>query len=299
MTLSNVLAGDSRWHIEVGDALAVLQSLPAESVGCIVTSPPYYRARDYGVSGQVGHETTSAEYVARLVSILSEAKRVLRSDGTMWLNIGDTWLDGEMLGIPWRVALALQADGWLLRSAPIWAKPKIAPNPSGKRRPMASYEFVFMLAKSSSHIYDYEAVKEPPSPATLKRIETARRHMKDPSARYKYDGQRLSSRNRDANRVFSDPEALTRMEQGRLRRDVWTVAPTSSRNAHVAPFPAALVEPCILAGSRKGDIVLDPFAGSGTTGEVALKHGRRFLGIDLNPAYVREIAEPRLRAVVA
>lgn len=251
------------------DAMIALQKLPAESVQCIVTSPPYWGLRDYGIEGQIGLEEKLQQYINKLTAVFSEAKRVLKNDGVFWLNIGDGYTSGnrgyrapdkknparamsvrpdtpdglkpkDLLGIPWRIALALQADGWFLRSDIIWNKPNAMPE-SVKDRPTRSHEYIFMLTKREKYYYDYQAIKE----------------------------------------------------NGRNKRTVWNVNTTPFPDAHFATFPPALIEPCIRSSTRENDFVLDPFFGSGTVGVVCQENHRRFIGIELNNEYVR-IAQKRL-----
>jgi site-specific DNA-methyltransferase (cytosine-N4-specific) len=255
-----------------GDAAGVLARLPAGSCRCCVTSPPYWGLRDYGMPGQIGAEEEPAEYVRRLVAVFAGVRRALADDGTLWLNVGDSYTSGnrgyrapdrknpvramgyraptpsglkpkDLVGIPWRLAFALQDDGWYLRSDVVWEKPNGMPE-SVRDRPTRSHEYLFLLARSE---------------------------------RYLYRGERL------------------REENGRRRRSVWSIATEPFPGAHFATFPQALVEPCILAGSDPGDRVLDPFFGSGTVGLVAQRLGRRYLGIEINPGYVA-LARARLAA---
>lgn len=255
-----------------GDALTVLRRLLTGSVQCVVTSPPYWGLRDYNDPHQIGLEDTLVQYINRLVEIFAEARRVLRDDGVFWLNVGDAFTSGnrgwrapdkknraramsvrpntpaglkakDLIGIPWRLALALQDDGWYLRTDIIWNKPNAMPE-SVKDRPNRSHEYLFMLTKSERYFYDREAVAAP---------------------------------------------------NGRNLRSVWDINTRPYPEAHFATFPPALVEPCILSSTRAGDVVLDPFFGSGTVGLVAAPLQRRYLGIELNPEYV-EIAARRLGA---
>ena len=254
------------------DALVALQNLPSESIQCIVTTPPYWGLRDYGIEGQIGLEESLQQYINKLVAVFSEAKRVLRNDGVFWLNIGDGYTSGnrgyrapdkknparamnvrpntpeglkskDLLGIPWRLALALQADGWYLRSDIIWNKPNAMPE-SVKDRPTRSHEYIFMLTKKEKYFYDGQAIKE----------------------------------------------------KGRNRRTVWNINTCPFSEAHFATFPPALIEPCILSSTREKDFVLDPFFGSGTVGVVCKEFQRSFVGIELNDEYVR-IAKTRLDSV--
>lgn len=256
--------------------------MPDESVQCVVTSPPYWGLRRYGVEGELGQEDTPEDYVREMVGVFADVRRGLRRDGTLWLNLGDGYstvskgnggtrsfqatnagslfrsanrqrVPGlkpkDLVGIPWRVALALQADGWWLRSDIVWAKPNPMPE-SVKDRPTRAHEYLFLLTKAERYYYDAGAIVEPCA----------------------WNGK---------NGGAYSPQAPAY----RNKRSVWTIAPQLTAEEHYATFPEALVEPCILAGSKPGDTILDPFVGSGTTGVVALRHGRHFIGIDLNPEY--------------
>lgn len=274
-------------------------------VQCVVTSPPYFGLRDYGTAGQIGLEATPDAYVQQLVAVFREVRRVLNDDGTLWLNLGDSYAANQsnnggysakstlagfsradtkgrqmndagerrridhgakpkdLLGIPWRVAFALQSDGWYLRSDIIWHKPNPMPE-SVTDRPTKSHEYLFLLAKSERYFYDAKAVSE----QSAGRTDMGRMNF---GARVNEGGAWKTER----------PD----VKETRNRRSVWTVATTPYSGAHFATMPEKLVEPCILAGSRLGDRVLDPFMGSGTVGAVAERLGRRWVGLDLNPAY--------------
>jgi site-specific DNA-methyltransferase (cytosine-N4-specific) len=252
----------------MGDVSDVLPRLPDECVQCVVTSPPYWGLRDYGIQGQIGLEGTLAGYINKLTGVFAEVRRILKRDGILWLNIGDGYTSGnrawrapdkknpnramavrpdnppglkdkDLIGVPWRLGFALQADGWYLRSDIIWHKPNAMPE-SVKDRPTRAHEYLFMLTKEE---------------------------------RYRYYGETV----------------MEETDQGRRnRRTVWNINTAPSLGAHVASFPPDLVEPCILASSKPGDYVLDPFFGVGTVGLVAQGLGRRFIGAELNPEYVRE-----------
>lgn len=257
-----------------GDALRVLSILPSRSCQTSVTSPPYWGLRDYDLSGQIGSEDSVDDYIENLVMVFRELRRVLNDDGTLWLNIGDCYTSGgrtwrapdkknparamsyrpptpeglkpkDLVGVPWRLAMALQQDGWYLRSEIIWHKPNPHPE-SVKDRPTRAHETIFLLSKEERYFYDHEAVKE-------RGVNGKRRN----------------------------------------KRSVWTVQSEPLNEAHFATFPTRLIAPCIQAGSRAGDFVIDPFLGSGTTGLVAALHGRSFIGIELKPEYVA-IAKRRL-----
>ncbi len=287
------------------DVLAGLHSLEAESVQTCVTSPPYYGLRDYGVDGQIGLEPTPEAYVSRLVEVFRDVRRVLRADGTLWLNLGDSYNSSgevgrhearcsqrdigatkkffgtdrqyakretglkpkDLIGIPWRVAFALQADGWYLRSDIIWHKRNPLPE-SVRDRPTKAHEYLFLLAKSERYMYDSVAIKE--------------------------DGKLKVSGN--TQHKYADGKSLNRTKANLLKirakvyervnkRTVWSLTSQPFKGAHFAVMPEKLVEPCVLAGSRPGDLVLDPFAGSGTVGLVANRFGRSFVGCELNATY--------------
>lgn len=318
----------SDWRIITGDALESLRGLDAGSVQCCVTSPPYWGLRDYGVGGQLGLEATPEEYVSRLVEVFAEVRRVLADDGVLWLNMGDCHVTNpsamaarglrgsswnlkhkDLVGMPWRLALALQADGWYLRCDVIWNKPNPMPE-SAKDRPTKSHEYLFLLSKSRRYYYAANAIAEPVTGNAHPRGNGINPKAHIPSGwntgpgnhhgregRYKQPGKN--------SRVFVDrvpkprkqnpswSHAVRGLVEKRNRRSVWTIATRPFPGAHFATFPPALIEPCILAGSRTGDLVLDHFVGSGTTGVVALRLGRDFLGIELSPEYVA-MAERRI-----
>lgn len=256
-----------------GDALESAKLLPDGSVQTIVTSPPYYGLRDYGTDGQIGAEARPADFVASLVSVFAALRDVLADDGTAWINLGDTFDKNEgLLGIPWQVAFALKRDGWFLRSDVIWNKPKVMPE-SVTNRPTRSHEYMFMLSKTNTgYLYDHAAVREPAAEASAARYATGFGGKK--AAALRADGIRIAV---EGDRDFDGMRAL---------RDVWTVSPVPFPGAHFATYPPDLIRPCILAGSRPGDTVLDPFSGSGTTGMVATQEGRKYVGFDINSEYL-------------
>lgn len=268
-----------------GDCRDVLGGMDAESVQCVVTSPPYFGLRNYQVVGQIGLEQTPDAYVAEMVAVFREVRRVLRDDGTLWLNLGDSYSRGSggdgtqgvapknLLGIPWRVAFALQEDGWYLRSDIIWAKPNPMPE-SVKDRPTRSHEYIFLLTKSARYYYDADAIREPNTPDMIERA--ARGHTR---------GGTVESRDASRQDRVSLMEKRAITANGRNKRDVWTIATHPYAAAHFATFPPKLIEPCILAGCPAGGVVLDPFAGAGTTLLVAKNHGRASVGIELNRDY--------------
>jgi DNA modification methylase len=336
---------NDRLTILQGDCVERLRELPDGSVQCCVTSPPYWGLRDYLDKRQIGHEKTPELYVARLVEVFQEVKRVLRDDATLWLNLGDCYAGGgnggggsfagmrdwdnknvpsrngvmrtprnykpkDLIGIPWMTALALRADGWYLRMDNIWHKPNPMPE-SVTDRCTRAHEYMFHFSKSAKYYCDMEAIKDQPSPALIKQIEDGYNghavkdylgaSVQDASAtksriingyRTRIDKQRGHGRRHAG---FNDKwDALTPAEQaicGRNKRSVWTVAPANYKESHFATFPPNLIKPCIMAGSRLGDTVLDPFGGSGTTAAVALELGRKAVTIELNPDYVKMIEQ--------
>lgn len=260
-----------------GDVVTVLRRLPAKSVRCVVTSPPYWGLRDYGIEEQIGLEETLPQFIQKLVAVFAEVRRVLTDDGTLWINIGDGYTSGnrgyravdkknraramavrpdtpeglkpkDLIGIPWRLAFALQDDGWYLRTDVIWNKPNAMPE-SVKDRPTRSHEFLFMFSKSEKYFYDFDAVKQPAESGGLRNLRT-----------------------------------------------VWNISTKAYAGAHFATFPPELVRPCVRACTKKGDFVLDPFFGAGTVGLVCNEEGRKYAGIELNPSYVK-LAMERLSDV--
>ena len=268
---ANYITGLKESMLFQGDAEALLKQLPSDFFRCCVTSPPYWGLRDYATQGQIGAEEEPSEYISNLVGVFEGVRRVLTDDGTLWLNVGDSYTSGnrgyrapdkknpvrampyraktpvglkpkDLVGIPWRLALALQQAGWYLRSDIIWEKPNCMPE-SVKDRPTKSHEYVFLLSKSLKYYYDYESIQEP---------------------------------------------------SGRNRRTVWSIPTEPFPGAHFATFPPKLVEPCIIGGSRPGDWILDPFFGSGTVGVVCEQQHRKYVGIELNREYVN-LAVNRIR----
>lgn len=294
--------------IFVGDARARLADIADQSVHTCVTSPPYFGLRDYGHGGQIGLEPTPDEFVTALVEVFREVRRVLQDDGTLWVNLGDSYArnpakggsgtpngrnvpemgygggaglplpEKNLIGIPWRVAFALQADGWYLRQDIIWHKPNPMPE-SVRDRCTKAHEYIFMLSKSPRYYFDHEAIKEPAkyAPGKTKEVERPKGYYggkwSDPS-----DG----SRNDGSFKAIRD---------FRNRRSVWTVPTRPYKGAHFATFPPDLIEPCVLAGAPVGGIVLDPFGGAGTTGLVAERTGRHSYLIELNPDYAAMAAD--------
>jgi len=311
------------YKILIGDVREKLLEIEDNSIQTCVTSPPYWGLRDYGNDGQIGLEQFPQEYVSTMVEIFNQVWRVLANDGTLWLNLGDSYSshkdcksvsqtlargtkseqahiipkglsvsrntkmlknaglkNKDLIGIPWRVAFALQEAGWYLRQDIIWAKPNPMPE-SVKDRCTKSHEYLFMLTKSAKYYFDNQAIREDAVTGSWEKLPPigGKKHQENGNPTY------------SGNQPSNDGK--------RNKRDVWTINTKPFRGAHFAVMPEALVEPCILAGSRGGgaDIVLDPFAGSGTVGVVALRHNRKFIGIELNPEYA-QIAQNRIEGKI-
>ena len=306
--------------IYIGDCLEVLKTLPDESVHCCVTSPPYYALRDYGMEEQIGREATPKEYISRLTEVFTEVRRVLRSDGTLWLNIADTYAGKgnqgdfvdpknpkgrsgqavalnykapgckpkDMIGIPWMLAFSLRDDGWYLRNDIIWMKENPMPE-SVKDRCARCYEHVFLFSKSRKYHFDHKAISEPIAPTTAERLK---RGMKGGNKFGKaIPGQeQVQTINRPREYGTITDEMIKPL---RNKRDVWIINTVPFKGGHYAAYPPMLVETCLLAGCPEGGIVLDPFMGSGTTGMVAKQLDRHYVGIELNPEYT-ELAYARI-----
>jgi DNA modification methylase len=270
------------WKISTGDSRELVKRLDPQSVRTIVTSPPYFGLRDYGIDGQIGLESEVEDYVGALVEIFRHAREALKDDGTLWLNLGDSYGKGkQLMGIPWRVAFALQADGWYLRQDIIWHKPNPMPE-SVKDRCTKAHEYIFLLSKSQKYYFDYEAIQEDSI-----HYQTDKRAGK---GNIKYlDGKRNGTEGQGQH-------AFVTINPKKNKRSVWSINVKSFREAHFATFPIDLITPCILAGSKPGDIVLDPFNGAGTTGVASIQNGRDYLGFELNPEYVA-ISEKRLGGI--
>jgi DNA modification methylase len=323
-----------------GDCLAMLKCLPEKSVQCCVTSPPYFGLRDYSVDGQLGLEPTPDEYVQKLVRVFREVKRVLRDDGTLFLNLGDSYSGSgkgvwdvpeerktkvketyrpstnpvktytglkpkDLIGIPWRVAFALQADGWYLRQDIIWHKPNPMPE-SVKDRCTKAHEYIFLLSKSAKYYFDSEAIQEPLASSSVARLsQDVEQQMGSDRVPGKTNGRMkavytkpytgsstkdyATSGAQDASETKKRivDKILSGEISGRNKRSVWTVTTKPFKGAHFATFPLDLIEPCILAGCPKDGLVIDPFNGAGTVGVAAMKHSRKYLGIELNPDYCK------------
>ena len=327
--------------LHTGDCLDVLFKLPDASVQTCITSPPYYALRDYGVAGQIGLEDSLEEYIGTMVEVFHAVRRLLTDDGTLWLNIGDTYCGApggkqgangatsnrtacrngsrernhpiaasgvknkDLMGVPWRLAFALQADGWFLRQDIIWHKPNPMPE-SVKDRCTKAHEYLFLLSKSDRYYFDQEAIAEPAtwgeanSPQSIKSPygqgftrtakkvptgwDTGEGGHRDMTGRYpKFGGEKYGESEEVEHRTKSGKEYAP--NGMRNKRSVWTVPTQPYAGAHFATFPPELIRPCVMAGCPGGGTVLDPFSGSGTTGAVALQEGRRYVGIELSPEY--------------
>jgi site-specific DNA-methyltransferase (adenine-specific) len=307
--------------ILIGDVRERLKELPDQSVNCCVTSPPYWGLRDYGNDGQIGLEHQPGAFIAELVQVFGEVKRVLRDDGTLWVNMGDSYAstkegntngtagkvkqkagvndntrkrtipDGlkakDLVGIPWMLAFALRADGWYLRQDIIWHKPNPMPE-SVTDRCTKSHEYIFLLSKSRQYYFDNKAMREPNADPKRTNYKPGKRAYAEGNTE-QIPGSR--TRRNDGFQAYADGK----IPVGRNKRSVWTVTTRPFRGAHFATFPPALIEPCILAGCPEGGTVLDPFFGAGTTGLVAQRHNRKWIGCELNPEYAA-IAQTRIEA---
>lgn len=278
-------------QIFVGNSLLTLQRMPSSSVDCIVTSPPYFGQRDYGVKGQIGNEKAPLEYINNLVAIFSECRRVLKDTGSLWLNLGDKYHNGNLLGMPWRVALALQDEGWILRNDIIWHKPNAMPH-SAKNRLTTDHEYIFFFTKKNKdYFYDQDAIREEHVTfSENSKMKGGRNHFG------KNGGTPEKGKNGGNSNLHDGRWDQAFHPNGRNKRTVWNVTLSKFRGAHFAVFPEKLIEPCILAGCPKNGLVMDPFFGAGTTGFVASKLSRKFVGLEINPEYA-EIAKNRLSSV--
>ncbi len=271
----------ARWldQVHCGDAAEIADRLPAECVDTIVTSPPYWKQRDYRGADQLGQEADPAAYVRRLVQILGRCRPVLRSTGNLWLVLGDKYHEGQQMGMPWRVALALVEDGWLLRSDIIWHKPNAMPS-SVRTRPTTDHEYVFLFAKQRQYYYDADAIREPHVTfSAASKMKGGRRHF------HQRGGTPEAGKNQGNVNLHDGRWDQAFHPRGRNKRTVWSIPLSKFRDAHFAVFPEPLVGTCLLAGCPSGGTVLDPFLGSGTTAVVARRLDRHFIGIDSNPQY--------------
>lgn len=265
-----------------GDALEQARTLPDYSADCIVTSPPYFGLRDYGSEGQYGLEETPEAYVEALRSLFHELRRVLTNDGTLWLNLGDATKNKNLLGIPWRVAFALQGDGWILRSDVIWHKRNAVPEPV-KDRPSRRHEHIFMFTKTRRNHFDLDAIRVPHT--------SLRTHEK-----FSTDWRERPTNGSEKSGSGVGGRVMGFSEKGKNPGDVWSFSTGVFKGAHFATFPPEIPERAILAGCKSGGTVLDPFSGSGTTGMVAKELGRKYIGIDISQDYLKLSLETRLQS---
>ena len=329
-----------------GDCLEQMRTLSTGSVQTCVTSPPYFGLRDYGCEGQIGLEPTPDEFVAKLVEVFREVRRLLRDDGTLWLNLGDSYAGGgcgsrnaekwpkqsrndhmvthgkrmtgleakQLLGIPWRVAFALQLDGWYLRQDIIWSKPNPMPE-SVTDRCAKAHEYLFLLSKEPCYYFDHESIKEPVAASSVARLSQdvgsqagsnrvpgktngPMKAVRSKANSFKREGSKREQ-SIPGQTVGTHRPDRAESKYGldtRNKRSVWTISTMPFRDAHFATFPERLIEPCILAGAPAGATVLDPFMGAGTTAVVCERLGRKWVGCELNSDYAA-IAEARIRAV--
>jgi DNA modification methylase len=317
--------------ILIGDVRERLKELPDQSVNCCVTSPPYWGLRDYGNDGQIGLEQTPDAFIAELVAVFREVKRVLRDDGTLWVNMGDSYASNtksggrndtkkmygtesqhlskhlkiktdhglkekDLVGIPWMLAFALRADGWYLRQDIIWHKPNPMPE-SVRDRCTKAHEYIFLLSKSPQYYFDSTAMQEPAkypfdnrSSRADSRAGTSMNSVGGKTG-IRFGGNKYGDSDDPKHATKSGNEYIA--TGTRNKRSVWSVTTKPFKGAHFATFPPALIEPCILAGSPRGGVVLDPFFGAGTTGLVAQRHGRKWIGCELNPEYAA-LAQTRI-----
>jgi len=296
-------------EILVGNATDTIKHLPDNSIQTVVTSPPYWGLRDYGHDDQLGLEANHEDFIENLCKVFDEVWRVLKDDGTIWVNLGDSYAQSgqggggsyekerpgwtnkarkapeglkpkDLVGIPWRFAFAMQKRGWYLRQDIVWAKPNPMPE-SVTDRCTKSHEYIFLMSKSAKYFYDYEAIKEPLAESSIGRLSQD------------IENQIGTTRANGGAKTNGNLKAVGDPESGRNKRSVWNVTTSRYKDAHFATYPPELITPCILAGSAEGDIVLDPFSGSGTTGEVALLHNRNYIGLELNADYAK-LSEKRL-----
>ncbi len=307
-------------RILVGDCIEMMRTLPDQSVHTCITSPPYFGLRDYGVDRQIGLEASPREFIESLVAVFREVRRVLRDDGTLWVNLGDSYASGgrggggrymaergdgawqgkgdatgwrsapagwkhkDLLGLPWRLAIALQDEGWYLRQDIIWHKPNPMPE-SIKDRCTKAHEYLFLLSKGPRYYFDQDAIREPAralaAPESASKRNSFARETKYTAGEHGQTAQHRTGRD--------DVD----YDETRNKRSVWTVATASFKGAHFATFPPDLIRPCVLAGSPRGGMVLDPFGGAGTTALVAMQEGRQSVICELNPEYAA-LARQRL-----
>lgn len=273
----------------LGDVFKLAKDLPYDSVQTIITSPPYYRLRKYSdmESQEIGREKSVELYIKDLTSVFNLLKPVLKENGLLWLNLGDTYINKELQGIPWRVALSLMNHGWILRSDVIWQKPNAMPS-SVTSRPTNDHEYVFMFSKRKEYYYNADAIREPHVTFTNKsKMKGGRSHFG------KRNGTPEHGKNSGNHNLHDGRWDQAFNPKGRNKRTVWSIPLSKYKGAHFAVFPEKLVKIPLEASTKKGDLVLDPFTGSGTTGVVSIKLDRKFIGIELVPKY-QNMAQERI-----
>ena len=280
--------GETTNQFLCGNAVAVLQSLPESFVDTVVTSPPYFQQRDYGSREQIGQEPTPQQYVSRLVEVFSECRRVLKPSGSLWLVLGDKYQSGELMGMPWRVAIGLQDAGWKLRNEIIWHKPNAMPS-SARKRLTVDHESIFFFSADGDYYYDADSIREPHVTFSEQtKMKGGRKHFG------KRGGTPEQGKNSGSQNLHDGRWDQAFHPKGRNKRTVWSIPLSKCREAHFAVFPESLVETCVQASCPEGGIVLDPFSGTGTTARVAHRLNRKFVAIDCSEKYcamARELFE--------
>lgn len=278
-----------------GDVRKIAGDLPDDFFQCIITSPPYFNLRDYSEGSEdkeIGKESSHVDYVSNLVEVFNILKSKLRADGLLWLNLGDTYKNKMLMGMPWRVALALQDNGWILRSDIIWHKPNAMPS-SIKDRPTTDHEYIFMFSKSNEYYYDSDAIREPHKTFSKdSKMKGGRNHFG------KVNGTPENGKNGGNSNLHDGRWDQAFHPKGRNKRTVWEIPLGKFKDAHFAVYPDKLVENCLFASTKENDIVFDPFTGSGTTGVVSCRHSRKFVGVELVDKY-QKMAQKRIDEVAA
>jgi DNA modification methylase len=278
-----------------GDVRGIARDLPDDFFQCIITSPPYFNLRDYSEGqeeNEIGKESSYEEYVSNLVEVFTILKSKLKPDGLLWLNLGDTYKNKMLMGMPWRVALALQDHGWILRSDIIWYKPNAMPS-SIKDRPTTDHEYIFMFSRSNEYFYDADAIREPHKTFSEdSKMKGGRNYFG------KVNGTPENGKNSGNSNLHDGRWDQAFHPKGRNKRTVWEIPLGKFKDAHFAVYPDKLVENCLFASTKESDYVFDPFTGSGTTGVVACRHSRKFVGVELVDKY-QAMAQKRIDEVAS
>jgi site-specific DNA-methyltransferase (adenine-specific) len=279
----------------LGDVRTTASLIPDDLIQSIITSPPYFGHRNYSGENaneeEIGRESKLEDYITNIVACFEAVKPKLKTNGLLWLNLGDTYRNKELLGVPWRVAFALKDNGWILRSDIIWKKPNAMPS-SVKSRPTTEHEYIFLFSKSSEYYYDANSIREPHVTFTDKsRMKGGRSHLG------RRNGTPENGKNSGNSNLHNGRWDQAFYPNGRNKRTVWEIPLGKFRDVHFAVYPELLVEICLLASTKIGDFVFDPFVGSGTTGVVALRNGRRFIGCELVESY-QQMAQGRINEIV-